>query len=213
MKKEFIIGGFVVLILVSLFSICFVYAQDNGEKSPEDAEDIKQEAERLGQELKQKEKKVLETEIEIPENLQVVVRILFGVKGSINLQEFVVLIAVWVMLLLIIVSFLQLTPLLSGWKSWAGAITITSIISVIGVVRNISIFFFNLGNAFSFLQKWSILKIVFVIVLAIVLIWLASFVSKIIKKKLMLEEAEMKGAKAGAGAKIMEETFEQVTGE
>jgi len=197
-----------VLILVTLLSVSLIYAQN--EPDPNVSEGIEGIESIEG--IRGKTMQFLEQDIKVPENLQIFARIIFGIKGEIPLQVFMVLLAVWTMLLLVIMSILKIIPLFGdSGKSWAIAVVITCLIAITGTVRSIAVFFFNIGNVFGFLEKWSILKIVLALIVSAGIFYGASILIKIINKKVMLDRAESAGAKAGAGAKLLEETFEQAT--
>lgn len=214
MEKKVIL--FVALLVILFLLNSFVYAVDNGANDNTTGDsnlpaDIGRGVEGV-KDIGSKTESTLEQDVIIPENLQVPARIIFGLQGEISLQEFIVLICVWVMFFLVISSILKITPFFEGWKAWIGGIVITCLIAITGTVRSIAIFFFSIGNIFGFLEKWSPLKIIFAIILAIIIIYCASIVTKIINKKLMLERAEIAGAKAGAGIKMAKEMYEQETG-
>lgn len=214
MEKKAIL--FVVLLVILFLLNSFVYAVDNGanDNTAGDSNlpaDIGRGVEGV-KDIGSKTESTLEQDVIIPENLQIPARIIFGLQGEITLQEFIVLVCVWIMFFLVISSILKITPFFEGWKAWIGGIVITCLIAITGTVRSIAIFFFSIGNIFGFLEKWSPLKIIFAIILAIIIIYCASIVTKIINKKLMLERAEIAGAKAGAGVKMAKEMYEQETG-
>jgi len=82
---------------------------------------------------------ILTSQISVPQNLQIPARILFGlsIDNSINLQEFVVLIVLWLVILLIVrqaVSFL----FGDNWKSLGIAIVVTCLISVSGALSQMT---------------------------------------------------------------------------
>lgn len=209
MEKRAIVGLVFGIILISLF--VGVYAQDEDNQGPNLSVDIGKGVEDI-KGIKSKTEETLEQDIKVPEELQIPARVIFGIKGEIPLQHFIVLIAVWIMLFLIIMSILKVIPLFGeGGKSWALAVVITCLIAITGAIRSIAIFFFNIGNIFGFLEKWSVLKIVLALIVSAAIFYGASILIKIINKKLMLDRAESAGAKAGAGAKMLEETFKQAT--
>src|SRR3989344_4063698 len=187
MKKELIVIVFVLLISVS-FSI--VSSQN------EDKEGLGN----VGDELKSGSEGLLSQEIEIPVYLKIPSRIVFGLKedSKVDLQTFVIMLALWVFLLLVIHSILDITPFSGEWKSWVGAVLVTLLISLTGAVRSVSVFFFNLGNIFGILEKWSILKITFSIVLLVAIFFASSFLLRILKESMKVGKAVSEGMQAGA---------------
>lgn len=209
-------GILIAVLLVSLILISsFIVAEDNDVKDNQDTnlpEDVGKGVEGI-KDIKGKTEKALEENIKVPENLQVPARIIFGIKGEISLQHFIVLLAVWIMLFLIISSILKITPFFEGWKSWVGAVVITCLVAISGAIRSVSIFFLNLGNSFEFLEKWSVLKIVFALIIVAILFYGVSILIKMLNRKVMISEAEQAGMEAGAGARMLKWMYKMFRGE
>src|SRR3989344_8617833 len=109
MKKSFVV--FVVLVLLS----SFVSAQNDSSLS---AEQIKDAVEFSG--VGDRSNALLEKNIEIPENLQIITKVLFGLKhdAKVDFQTFVILIAILVIIFLVIKSVYDIIPFGRGNKSW-----------------------------------------------------------------------------------------------
>ena len=98
-----------VLLAVLLLMSNFVLAQDSEEG------------------VKEKSNELLEKEVNIPENLRSITRVVFGLEKDevIDFQRVVILIGVFIMLLILAKSVLELTPFLNeGVISWAGAVVV-----------------------------------------------------------------------------------------
>jgi len=198
MKKSLALLASVILliILISLFSII----------KAEELTNVQEDLKSAGTDISQEGKQLLEREIKIPDNIQIITRILFGLQGQggIDFSEFIVLIAVWIMIFLIIHSILQVVPLFGGWKAIVGGIVITCIIAISEAIKYIAMFFFNLGNFFSILARWSILKLLFALIIIAILTFGLKIILKILKNKAIIEQAEEKGIEAAAGAARLE---------
>jgi len=144
-------------------------------------------------ELNKKSDEILMKEIEIPENLQLVARIVFGLKSDdkVDLQTFVVLIGLWIILLIFFVSLVGLKY--SGAEKWLLSVVATLIITIIGVVKKVAIFLIGFGNFFGFLEEYGWLKFIFILGLIVVLSYILFRVLKIIKNRTDIEEAVQTG--------------------
>lgn len=156
----------------------------------------------------------LATDIKVPENLQIFARVIFGIKGEIPLQIFIVLACVWTVLFVLISGIIKITPLFGRGNviPWVIGFIVTCLVSLSGAVRSVAVFLFNLGNIFGFLEKWSALKIVIAIIISALFAWGGSILIKKINESVMSDKAETVGAEAGAGARMMKESFKQATG-
>lgn len=144
----------------------------------------------------------LEKEITIPSYLELPARIIFGLKpeDNFNFSIFIVLIAFWLFLLLILHSVMELIPFFGpGAKSWIGAIIVNCLIALSGGIKDSTLFFFDLGNTFTIMREQSILTLIFIVFLLMIIWLLLSKVIKVLKNKMGTEEAKVIGFKIGAG--------------
>ena len=176
MKKGLVL--FILLLSVNLF---LVSAQDQPS----------QELDNVKKELNLSAGNVLNKEIIIPDNLGFFTRVVFGLSGSsnIDLQTFVVLIAMWIVLFLVIHSILEIAPFFgTGLKSWFGALVITILIALTGAIRTMALFFFGFGNLFGFLAKNGILRLILVLVILAFGFYVLFKLIKMFKHKVDLQE-------------------------
>jgi len=177
---------FALLFLVLVSSVALVAAAEAPAPSVSDV----QEAE---QQVQTAQNKVLEQEIIIPENLQLVARVAFGLKEgeSINFNLFIVIIVLLVCFALLMQSIIQFIPFFKQkWVIWAVAVVVTFITSSTGAFIAITNFFFGFGRNIQFLQKWGLLNLaLIIIVLGIFVIGLKKLL-KMLKKKVEVESAE-----------------------
>jgi len=145
-------------------------------------------------------KNPLSTQITIPANLELPARIIFGLtaEDKLDFQLLIVLVAIWLFFFLIIHNILGLTPFFEDWKSWAAAIIVTLLISITGSIKSSAIFFFNIGNVFSILEKWGSLKLGFSIVVIIIIYYVTNIVLGILKETVIVGKSVRDGMIAGA---------------
>lgn len=202
MKKEAVF--FVVMILLANF----VFAAADSDTADVTPEGFQEENSLLnnfsdvGSDVKNfsgvkgKSNEVLAKEIEIPENLQFASKILFGLKseGQVNLQQFIIMIGVFIFLLLLIKSILELVPFFGGgWKSWAGSILVTALVSVAGGTLLAVDFILSLSTLFGVLDDWGVVNLAIALALLVGFFFLLSKILKIVKRKTNLEKAKSIG--------------------
>ncbi|MEK6936316.1 MAG: hypothetical protein AABW67_06010 [Nanoarchaeota archaeon] len=192
------IGLCLGILVISLVLINLVCSEETaGNLTAKGLEDVNLDIKSIS-EVQTKTTQTLEQTVNIPENLQIVARIIFGISGEISLQIFIVLIAIWIMLLVVITNILKITPFFKGEIiPWIGGFIITLLIALTGTIRSLAVLFFNLGNVFKFLEEWPIIGVVFALIIAIGALWMASIILKIIGNKIGLEDAGQKGRKIG----------------
>jgi len=178
MKK----GLIILFILVMLISTSFVISQNNNQDKDPFLEGLRI---LFGVKMSQS--------FDIPNNLQAPARIIFGIKGTISPQDLIILFSVWFILFLTIAEILKFSSLFKGWIAYALSFFVTSLIAVIGVIRSLSIFFFNIGSLFGILEQWPVVVIILTIAIVILLFIGINFFLKILRKNYELMESEKKG--------------------
>jgi hypothetical protein len=141
--------------------------------------------------------KSLSEQVVIPANLEDFTRIFFSLDNttSIDLQTFIIYLAVWIMVLVIIKSILEFIPFFeSNWKAWIGAVVLSALISTTGGLKAAAIWFFNFGKLFT---KTSTLWLVFDFIILAVIFFGFSKLLKILKSKSGEEKARSIGMKTG----------------
>lgn len=141
---------------------------------------------------------LLEKDVAIPSNLEIPARIVFGFtqNDNLNFSVFIVLIAIWTILLFFIHAWLEIVPLFgSGIKSWIGAVIINCLIAFSGGIKDSAMYFFS----FTFSNQYGILKLIIILFILVIIGYLLIKISKILKNKMGLEEAKQIGFRIGAG--------------
>ena len=207
MKKKLFILGLIFILLIS----CLVIGIDDTEGDGADVSIVNVDETNtplagavgeLGEagkgiinsdELEKKSDEILTREIEIPEKFQIAAKIVFGLKAEekVDLQTFVILIGLWIILLIIIVSLLGIVY--AGAEKWLLGVVATLLIAITGVMKKLAIFLIGFGNLFGFLEKAGWLKFILILGLMAVLFYIFSRVLKLIKNKTDIEKAVQTG--------------------
>jgi hypothetical protein len=137
--------------------------------------------------------------VDIPENLKILTRVIFGIKGDISLDVFMVVLCVLIGFILLLQNVMQFVPFFEGWKSWIGSVIVTLLIGVTGAFVETIKFLFHIANLFGILEKWPILRVTVLILLVIIFIFGINRLVAMMSKKDSLDKAEMEGRKAGLG--------------
>jgi len=196
MRKGLIVLGFVFVLLIG-----FVMAVENYSNyladSAQDLGDVGEEIGDVSSEIKGKSDEILAKQIEIPDNLKFLTRIVFGLREDtkIDLQTFVILIGLWIFLLLLIVNFFDV--FFSGWKKWVAGLVVTCLIAITGAIREVGNWFFGFGNLFGFLAEWNLLRFVLVLIIMAILFFLFLKGIRYFKSRLSLEQAQRTGEDIG----------------
>jgi hypothetical protein len=198
MKKRWLLFLILGLLLVSL-----VHAQDDTDLIDVNKTSDPNITSGLS-DVENKTNAALGGEVEIPPGLQLIARVLFGVKEPIALNIFIILICVWIALFVIIANAVIF---ISGkkWMCWVGSFIIMCLIGVGGGLREISFFVFDFWNFLDFLEKNPILKLILSVVIAAIFLFGGLAIVKMLGKNANEEIAENTGFQAGAGAKILKE--------
>jgi len=224
MKREKILFSkiLIVLLLILLiyiiFAVSFVLAQE-GPQEMQTREEVISATEQAGKtvgvtEFREATGKLLSQKINIPEEWNVPARVIFGLQPgeSMDLQTFVVLAAVWIILFILLQAILVFVPLFGeGLKSWIGAFVITCLISITGAVRYTATWFFGLGGFLQALEKWGPIRILFTLILLIILGTGAKILLRILKESSEMAKARATGARV-AKAVVQQEATEEFTG-
>lgn len=166
--------------------------------------------------IKEKLNAPLEKEVQIPESIQFFARALFGIKVGepITFQQFVILIAVWLIFFLTFADIIfTFSTFNRRWISFAISFCIVTIMGVLGLTLHFVSFFNFIGSIFGALESWPIITSAIVIILLVaILIVVKSVLGQIATTK-GIGESEIKGFKAGINIKSAEKFGEKITKE
>jgi hypothetical protein len=190
MKKS----GFIIVLVVLLIQLSYVYAAQDNDTIIQNSQNISQFQEKVNQFFSG------ETIIKVPEEWQVLARILFGIIGDIPAKVFIILIVIWIILFLLLTEIIGFMPILNkGFSKFIGAFIVTWLIALSGTIRSIAVFFLNLGNIFGILEKKGT---VITFLIAVIILGILSYgldqIIKIVRKDMDIEKAASKGRKIAA---------------
>ncbi|MBI2629528.1 hypothetical protein HYW76_00335 [Candidatus Pacearchaeota archaeon] len=198
----------IILFILIIFLSAFVYA----EEQPGDAGKI---AGKTAVSAVLGTNAFLERDIVVPENLQLVARVLFGLKENTDIafSEFVVLCAVWIMLFIIIIKIMVFMPFLNkGIQKFAGALIITCLASIAGGLLALVALLLDLSSLFGIFNKYSVVTLVIGIILSIVIVLFASLATNKIITSSDRARAATSGLQAGATAGMLQQQGKTMTG-
>ena len=190
-----------LLILVSLIFISFLAtAQTN-----QNIDNITNIAQNISTaSFKTATNQALNKEIALPGWADIIARVLFGVEDKITFSNFIILVAVWLMLFLMIFNIIKLMPFFKGdTVKLIASICITLIIAISKVMITLSEQLLSFVSSFKFFKDWSAGALFFSIVLVVVVFFFLIKVLNKIGDKMEVGAAESAGDEAGAGLGIM----------
>ena len=188
MKKSITI--FILLILsMSLFVAA---TEHEGEESSQKELDLKPEDILLDDELSSN--KFLEKEIEIPKSLQLISKVIFGLKDTslITLDKLIILLSVWLAFFIIMTDILKFSSFQAGTR-WALSFCLIILMSVIGVINGISLLIFNLSDSVKWIESLGSFWIIIVILATSAILYLASTLIGSKKNSALIEKARASG--------------------
>jgi hypothetical protein len=205
MKKRII---FTFLIFILLLNFIFAENITNDETPsltnlPEGAEKISSDLKNTGDQIKQTTSERLESEIQIPESLQILSKILFGWKETetIKFKVFILFSAIWIFLLLVIQKIVKITPFFEN-TSWIASVIIMVLIGITGGIKQGSIIWIEMLSSISWLTKLGSWAISIPIILLVIIYFVFTSLTRTLKANAQISSASIEGMKAGAGVAI-----------
>ena len=155
--------------------------------------------------IREKTNEALEKELIISQGGEKIIRGFLRISAEeiFTNAKIIVTICVLLSFIFILQSILIITPFFEGKRSWFGAIIITLLISITGVVYSLVSFLFYLANVFNILEKWSVLALVFVLLVLFAFFYGAKILTRTLKETIEKEKAEHQGIEAGTAVKIL----------
>lgn len=140
----------------------------------------------------------LSQQINVPQNLQILAKGIFGLKSDNNIEfsVFIVLIALLIGIFLIIKKVVGFIPIFEeSWIDWAVSIIITLLISVTGSIRDAATWLFGLGEIF---KNQTLLNLIFVIIVLAIVIFGVIILLGLLGKSTKKVARRQTGFKVGA---------------
>ena len=152
-----------LFLLVFLLMFSFVYAADIS-NIPDSVSALKDK--NIG--VKEKTNEILSNDVEVPQNMQLLSRIFFGLKAGekLDLQNFVLYVCFFVLFVLLVHSAVEV--IFNGWKTWAISLIVALLGSSGGVMKSIVVWYSGFGKLFGFLEEWGIIRLALVVIFMLV---------------------------------------------
>jgi|SRR3989344_990246 len=154
--------------------------------------------------VKEKTNQVLEKQVIIPDNLQIITRVLFGLKPAdkVDFQTFVILIALWVIIFIFLHSIIILIPFFNKGTSWIGGFIVMLLMGISGGLVLIAKFVLSLSNLFGVLKGWALLSFAISLIILIGLFFLISKGMKMLGLSERVEEMRVVGRNIGVASEV-----------
>lgn len=133
---------------------------------------------------------------EIPEELHLVSRILFGVEETISISFFIILLMLWLIILLVLKEIMEFLPFFKGFTVWVGAIIVNLIFGVSGAFSEATTFYISVFDFWLF-AEWFLAGQVLAIIVLVLLGFIIMTLIRYIRMHAEREESEMRGFKSG----------------
>ena len=119
--------------------------------------------------VKEKSNEILSKDVEVPENMQLLSRLVFGLKADerLSLQTFVLYICFFILFVLLVHSAVEIIS--SAWKAWAISLIVALLGSSSGVMKEIVAWYAGFGKLFELLGEWGIISLALNIIFMLVI--------------------------------------------
>lgn len=137
----------------------------------------------------------LEKTLALPEKVETALRLVLGIKQTnpLNLSFFILVAALWIIVVLVTANALQLAPLFDKGTRWIGAIAIVTIGATTGVLELAARALMRAGNTVTFFAEWSSGLLITVLIILIGVIILLKTVIRPLKEHMQKIRAQNKG--------------------
>lgn len=140
----------------------------------------------------------VEKEIEIPEKLETITKVLFKFESPITVSQAIIATMLFIFLVLFFIDIMKSFSPFQEQTAVLMGILLALIISMIGILKSFTIFLLNLGGQSKFLENWSAGALVFIAILIVIIAVIMLKLLRVIKEHQGLAKAYERGAKAGA---------------
>jgi hypothetical protein len=185
MKKEAII----LALISSLFILSLSIISANS--SQEDSGLLS-----IGSGIDEGAENILKNEINIPSQIELPMRIAFGIKrdSPLTLEKLIIVLAIWATFFIVIKGLLKVAPFFNnGIENIIGSIIITMLIAVSGVIDTVVGILIGVEGTFEWMNSLGPFQFVIILILAILLIGLARYLTKKLEKNIVLTRATQTG--------------------
>lgn len=154
----------------------------------------------------------LDQNVKIPETLQILTRIIFGINSSekVTISAFIILLFIWAWIFVIVAEALKFTPFFKGKLIWLGALIITLIIASTKTILLIARFWLDMGSSFKLLEGWSTGAFVVSIMGLILALILTLFLKDWVDKKFGKMKRNIDNEELEKGIKVIRESAKEL---
>ncbi len=202
----------VLLLFLILFSIFFnlASAQEgnidekdaNSEDETIDKEDVKEETSEIKSKIQDRTQKLddaVDREITLSEPFQTLARIFLRVEEKVSLSFLIISLSLLIFFLIYLIQIIKTFSPFSEEASLALGITLTIILSVLGVINVIANFLIFISQKLKFLSSaGNAATLVSIILFILVLLFVGKKIMKPFRQHKEIEKAQEEGIKAGA---------------
>lgn len=157
--------------------------------------------------------RILEQQVEIPENFRFVPRFLFGLQlnQEISFQLFIILIGSWIILYVGFTQIIKIMPFFDGGKAWIASFCVMVLMGISGGLILAANFLIDLSTLFGVLKGWEIVGLAIALVFLVIVYFFIAKVSKMLRNKMHVEENEITGLNINTSGKIAKAQIDGIT--
>ncbi|RMD67572.1 hypothetical protein D6817_01190 [Candidatus Pacearchaeota archaeon] len=206
---------FLVVVLGFVLFLSFAHAQvqanasGDGSQTPDSAGELAREIRGSlngtdAGSIRKSTNDFLSKDVQLPESLQVLTRIFFGLRNDekVDLERFMILLAMFVFVFLLVYSALEMFA--RGIARIALALAVTALAGISRGIFYGSQFFFSVAEFFGILKGWRLVSLLISLTIIVVLGYFLAKLLAILKEHAKNLEAESTGRKIGEGAAAAE---------
>ena len=201
MKKS-LIGIFILLLT---FSLVIIYA-DSNVTTPSATDlssapgQIQSDLTKTGQEASSSLSSVFASNVEIPEEISFLPKLLFGIEGTLSVSEFIIYSAIWLLLLLILKNIFSMISFADKITTWIVSIIILLIGSISGGLKIGAEFWMSQLKMIPLFANLSSLSVSLLIILLIVIFVITTKFATSARESAKIAQAGIEGMQAGVAA-------------
>jgi hypothetical protein len=200
-----------VIILIAILLITPLILSAENETLSDKASDIKDKVSStklgdIGTTAKEKAEGVLDKKLDIPSEIGIPARIIFGIPENIKLQHLIILLSIWFMLFILLITSLHII-FKKTWMRFLSALIIMVLLSITQAIAKITTSLYNFLNLIELFQEKSFLTLLASITLLLIIFFIGRKLIGKIKRNSALLKAEIEGKKVGAGLKVIKQKY------
>ena len=159
---------------------------------------------------------MLVKEIDIPDNLQFVSKVLFGLgaEQEINLSEFIIFVILWFMIFLVLAkAFRVISWSDKKFVAWFQAVITTCLLGIVGAIREASLFLFDFFSFINLLEKYPLIKLILFVIISLLIFYISLKIFKTLGENAKEAENRVAGIRTGVASDVLARRAEAQTGQ